>query len=133
MVAHPSAPDHRRIDRNGRSRSRGVDMLSTTVKRTMATALSGAAIAATIGVPAASARPADAVGAPGAPSDLAIVSPSPRSNVTAASETAPDTGFDLSSAAIGAAAGSGLLIVVLAAGGLAWRRPSTGSGARYAA
>ena len=39
-------------------------MLSTTVKRTMATALSGAAIAGAIGVPAASARPADAVGAP---------------------------------------------------------------------
>ena len=108
-------------------------MLSTTIKRTMATALSGAAIAGTIGVPAASARPADAVGAPSAPSDVAIVSPTPRSNVPAAAETAPDTGFDLSSAAIGAAAGGGLLIVVLAAGGLAWRRPSTGSGARYAA
>jgi hypothetical protein len=123
MVAHPSAPDHRRIDRNGRSRSKGVDMLSTTVKRTMATALSGAAIAGTIGVPAASASPIDAVGPPGAPSDVPIVSPTPRSNVPAA-ETAPDTGFDLSSAAIGAA-GTGLLVVVLAAGGLAWRRPIT--------
>jgi hypothetical protein len=48
MVAHPSAPDHRRIDRNGRSRSKGVDMLSPTVKQTMATALSGAAITAAI-------------------------------------------------------------------------------------
>jgi hypothetical protein len=133
MVAHPSAPDHRRVDRNGRSRSKGVDVLSTTIKRTMATALSGAAIAGTIGVPAASARPADPVGAPSAPSDVAIVPPTPRSNVPAAAETAPDAGFDLSSAAIGAAAGGGLLIVVLAAGGLAWRRPSTGSGARYAA
>jgi hypothetical protein len=37
----------------------------------------------------------------------------------------PDAGFDVSSAAIGAAAGTGLLIVVLAAGGLAWRRPTT--------
>ena len=110
-------------------------MLSTTVKRTMATALSGAAIAGAIGVPAASARPADAVGAPSAPSAPSdvIVPPTPRSNVPAAAETAPDAGFDLSSAAIGAAAGGGLLIVVLAAGGLAWRRPSTGSGARYAA
>jgi hypothetical protein len=133
MVAHPSAPDHRRIDRNGRSRSKGVDMLSTTVKRTMATALSGAAIAGTIGVPAVSARPTDSVGPLGEPSDVAIVAPTPRSNVPAAAETAPDAGFDLSSAAIGAAAGGGLLIVVLAAGGLAWRRPSTGSGARYAA
>jgi hypothetical protein len=125
MVAHPPAPDHRRIDRNGRSRSKGVDMLSTTVKRTMATALSGAAIAGTIGVPAASARPTDAVGPPGAPSEALIVPPTPRSNVPAAAETAPDTGFDLSSAAIGAAAGTGLLIVVLAAGGLAWHRPIT--------
>ena len=108
-------------------------MLSTTIKRTMATALSGAAIAGTIGVPAASARPADPVGAPSAPSDVAIVPPTPRSNVPATAEMAPDAGFDLSSAAIGAAAGGGLLIVVLAAGGLAWRRPSTGSGARYAA
>ena len=108
-------------------------MLSTTVKRTMATALSGAAIAGTIGVPAASARPTDSVGPLGGPSDVAIVAPTPRSNVPAAAETAPDAGFDLSSAAIGAAAGGGLLIVVLAAGGLAWRRPSTGSGARYAA
>jgi hypothetical protein len=99
-------------------------MLSTTVKRTMATALSGAAIAATIGVPAASASPIDAVGAPSAPSDVAILPPTPRSNVPAAAETAPDTGFDLSSAAIGAA-GTGLLVVVLAAGGLAWRRPIT--------
>ena len=107
-------------------------MLSTTIKRKTATALSGAAIAGTIGVPAASARPADPVGAPSAPSDV-IVPPTPRSNVPAAAETAPDAGFDLSSAAIGAAAGGGLLIVVLAAGGLAWRRPSTGSGARYAA
>jgi Tumour necrosis factor receptor stn_TNFRSF12A_TNFR domain len=99
-------------------------MLSTTVKRTMATALSGAAIAATIGVPAASASPIDAGGAPSAPSDVAILPPTPRSNVPAAAETAPDTGFDLSSAAIGAA-GTGLLVVVLAAGGLAWRRPIT--------
>jgi hypothetical protein len=99
-------------------------MLSTTVKRTMAAALSGAAIAGTIGVPAASATPADAVGPPGAPSDVPIVSPTPRSNVPAAAETGPDTGFDLSSAAI-CAAGTGLLVVVLAAGGLAWRRPIT--------
>ena len=97
-------------------------MLPTTIKRTMAAALSGAAIAGTIGVPAASARPTDAVAPPGAPSDVPIVSPTPRSNVPATAETASDTGFDLSSAAIGAA-GTGLLVVILAAGGLAWRRP----------
>ena len=101
-------------------------MLSTTIKRTIATALSGAAIAGAIGAPAASAMPIDPVGAPGEPSDVQIVSPPPRSSAPAVIETAPDAGFDLSSAAIGAAAGTGLLIVVLAAGGLAWRRPMTG-------
>jgi hypothetical protein len=99
-------------------------MLSTTIKRTIATTLSGAAIAGTIGAPAASAMPIDPLGT-GEPGDTQIVSPPPRSSAPAAVETAPDAGFDLSSAAIGAAAGTGLLIVVLAAGGLAWRRPMT--------
>jgi hypothetical protein len=81
-------------------------MLTTTVKRTLATALTGAAIAGAAGAPAASATPnlpPDPAGAP--------------------SPSAADAGLDLSSAAIGAASGTGLLIVVLAAGGLAWRRP----------
>jgi hypothetical protein len=99
-------------------------MLSTTIKRTIATTLSGAAIAGTLGAPAASAMPIDPAGAPGAPSDVPIVAP-PRSTSPVAVETAPYAGFDLSSAAIGAAAGTGLLIVVLAAGGLTWRRPMT--------
>jgi hypothetical protein len=92
-------------------------MHTTTVKRTIATALSGAAIAGIAGAPAASAmpppEPADASGDPGT---TEIVAPAPRANAT------QDAGLDLSSAAIGAASGSGLLIVVLAAGGLAWRR-----------
>jgi hypothetical protein len=99
-------------------------MLSTMIKRTLATALSGAAIAGTIGAPAVSAMPVDPVGATREHSDVPIL-PTPRSSAPAAVETAPDAGFDLSSAAIGAAAGTGLLIVVLAAGGLAWRRPMT--------
>ena len=94
-------------------------MLSTTIKRTIATTLSGAAIAGTLGAPAASAMPIDPLGV-GEPGDTQIVPAPP-----VAVETAPDAGFDLSSAAIGAAAGSGLLIVVLAAGGLAWRQPIT--------
>ena len=98
-------------------------MLSTTIKRTLATTLSGAAIAGTLGAPAASAMPIDPVGATGEPSAVPIV-PSPRSSAPAAVETTPDAGLDLASAAIGAA-GTGLLIVVLAAGGLAWRRPNT--------
>jgi hypothetical protein len=100
-------------------------MLSTTIKRTIATTLSGAAIAGTVGAPVASAMPIDPLGAPGKSNDVPIVVPSPRSSAPAAVETAPDAGVDLSSAAIGAAAGTGLLIVVLAAGGLAWRRPIT--------
>jgi hypothetical protein len=97
-------------------------MLSTTVKRTIATALSGAAIAGTIGAPAASAMPVDPVGAPGQPGDVQIVAPTPRSSASSAAEPTPVAGFDLPSAAIGAAAGTGLLVLVLAAGGLAWRR-----------
>jgi hypothetical protein len=98
-------------------------MLSTTIKRKMATALSGAAIAAIAGAPAASAMPADHVGASGGWDDAQIVAPHPRSSAPSAPEATPDAGFDLSSAAIGAASGGGLLIVVLAAGGMAWRRP----------
>jgi hypothetical protein len=103
MVALPGAPDHRRIDRTRRSRSKGVNMLTTTVKRMIATTLSGAAIAGAIGAPGASAMPIDPVRAPGEPSDVPIV-PSSRSSAPAAVETPPDAGFDLSSAAIGAAA-----------------------------
>ena len=99
-------------------------MLSTTIKRTIATTLSGAAIAGTLGAPAASAVPIDRAGAPSEPNNTWVV-PSPRSSAPAAVETAPDAGFDLSSAGIGAAAGTGLLIVVLAAGGLAWRPAMT--------
>jgi hypothetical protein len=44
MVTLPCAPDHRRIDRTGRSRARGADMLSMTAKRTtrIAALLAGA-------------------------------------------------------------------------------------------
>src|SRR5215217_6301935 len=98
-------------------------MLSTTIKRTIATTLSGAAIAGTIGAPVASAMPIDPVPR-GEPGNTPIV-PAPPASVAPAADATPDAGFDLSSAAIGAAAGTGLLIVVLAAGGLAWRRPMT--------
>ena len=97
-------------------------MLSTTIKRTMATTLSGVAIAGTLGAPVASAMPIDPVGAPGEPSGVPVV-PWPPSSAAMAVETGPEAGFDLSSAAIGAAAGTGLLIAAVAAGGLAWRRP----------
>jgi hypothetical protein len=122
MVAFPCATDHRRIDRNRRSRTKGADMLSTTIKRTIATTLSGAAIAGTIGAPTALAMPFEPVSWPDEYGNAQIVAPTPRPSAPAAVETAPDAGFDVSSAAIGAAAGTGLLIVVLAAG---WRRPVT--------
>jgi hypothetical protein len=91
-------------------------MSTTTVKRTIATALSSAAIAGIAGASAASATPnlpPDPVGASGDPGTTEIGAPT------------TDAGLDLSSAAIGAASGTGLVIVLLAAGGLAWRRPIT--------
>ena len=100
-------------------------MRSTMINRTLATALSSATIAGTIGVSGASAMPFDPVETPGHPGITQIVPPTAPTNVPVVADTAPDAGFDLSSAAIGAAAGTGLLIVVLAAGGLAWRRPIT--------
>ena len=64
-------------------------MLSTTIKRTIATTLSGAAIAGILGAPAASAMPIDPVGAPGEP-NTTWAGPSPRSSAPAAVETAPE-------------------------------------------
>jgi hypothetical protein len=102
-------------------------MIPTTIKRTIATTLSGAAIAGTLGAPAASAMPIDPVATSGEYSGPHAgpptwpVNPEP----IAPRAQAPEAGFDLSLAAIGAAAGTGLLIAVLAAGGMAWRRPMT--------
>ena len=97
--------------------TKGVDMLTTTIKRTIATALSGAAHRRRL--PARRPRrPRRTCRRP----DRRPV-PIPRLDAPAAAEATPDAGLDLSSAAIGAASGTGLLIVVLAAGGLAWRRP----------
>jgi hypothetical protein len=87
-------------------------MRTTTIKRTIATALTGAAIAGIAGAPAASATP----NLPAYPAEAS-------GDLGKSAEATPDAGLDLSSAAIGAASGTGLLIVVLAAGGLAWRRP----------
>jgi hypothetical protein len=79
--------------------------MRSNVKRTLATALTGAALA---GAPPAQAVPIDSVGPQAAPAD----------------SPAPASGFDVSSAAIGAAAGTGLLLALLGAGGLARRRPA---------
>ena len=93
------------------------------IKRTMITALAGAVVAGAAGAPAAWGMPADPLGAPASTGDPA---PPPSSIAASAADdysTGSSGGFDASSAAIGAA-GTGL-IVVLAAGGLAWRRPAT--------
>jgi hypothetical protein len=98
-------------------------MRTTTVKRTIATALSSAAIAGIAGAPAASARPpSEFAAASGDPGTTEIIAPSPRANAPSAAEATPGAGLDLSSAAIGAATGSGLVMVIFA-GGLAYRRP----------
>jgi hypothetical protein len=103
-----------------------VDLSTTTVRRTIAIALSGAAIAGIAGAPAASATP-NLPGEPVRPSGdtMEVVTATQGANAPSAPEAPPDAGLDLSSAAIGAASGTGLLIVVLAAGGLAWRRSIT--------
>jgi hypothetical protein len=117
-----SAPSTHSTAPGGRE-PRGVDMSTTTAKRRIATALSGAAIAGIAGAPAASATP----NLPGEPvrasgDTMEIVAATPRAHAPSATEATPDAAIDLSSAAIGAAAGSGLVIVLLA-GGLAYRRP----------
>jgi hypothetical protein len=124
-------------------------MSSLAMKRVVATALAGASMASAIGATAVSARPVeqfmpgeaagsvDPQSVPPPPSSIAapageayeeLRSPDePPAQPTGAPQQVSDepSGFDLVSAAIGAAAGAGLIIVVLAAGGLARRRPLT--------
>ena len=127
-------------------------MSSLAMKRAMATALAGAAIACATGATGASAGPVEQFipGSAGATAESPSVPPPPSSIAATAgkaydglrspgepvaqSTDAPQTvvdepsspsGFDLPSAVIGAATGAGILIVLLAAGGLARRRPLT--------
>jgi hypothetical protein len=123
-------------------------MSSLATKKAMATALAGAAIASSLAAPAVSARPVEQFipGAAGDASESTNVPPPPSSIAASAAEeyeelrspgaaptesqpagdeSSPSNGFDLPSAAIGAAAGTGLVIVLLAAGGLARRGPLT--------
>ena len=127
-------------------------MESVGIKKATAMALAAAALASWLCAPAVSARPAEQFmpGAAGAASDSPSVPPPPSSiaipagkeyeqlrsqgQVADAStpesqptvdETSPASGFDMPSAAIGAATGAGVVIVLLVAGGLARRRPLT--------
>jgi hypothetical protein len=93
-------------------------MFPTTFKQTLATAVAGAAMAGAVGAQNAPAMPSDPV------HDAYATEP-----VTAAPQlveaTDPGVGFDLSSAAIGAI-GTGMIVIALTAGGLAWRRQTPG-------
>ena len=144
MAATLAPAEHLPIDRIGRSRNEGVEMGIMQIKRTTATALAGALLAASAGAPAALGMPIDLRGEasrsvdPAPPPSLMALSaaeeyadlrgeaaashddPIEIGSPAAAEPVTPD-GFDVPSAAIGAA-GTGLIVVVLAAGGLVWRR-----------
>jgi len=110
-------------------------------KKAMAAALAGAAIASSLGPSAAPAAPgSDAAGTPcvaPAPSLIAASAGEKYTRLRAAcaslasttqpvaDESTASDGFDAPSAAIGAAAGTGVVIVLLAAGGFARRGSPT--------
>jgi hypothetical protein len=118
-------------------------MFSAAYKKRLATAMAGAALASALVVSGASADP-HAIDAAAREADPPAVAPAPHQDLrspdtrdqaegyspTLASQPVVDEpsepgGFDLVSAAIGAAAGTGVVIVLLAAGGIARRRPLT--------
>jgi hypothetical protein len=125
-------------------------MASLAMKRAVATALAAASVASAIGAGTASARPmaqlapgstassVDSASVPAPPSSIAAPAgqayeevrsldaarPSAESQPVAGEPSSP-SGFDLPSAAIGAASGAGLVLVLLVAVGLAGRRPLT--------
>jgi len=105
-------------------------MSSLAMKRVVATALAAASFASAIGAAAVSATP-ESGKVPPPPSSIAAPAGDAYEALRAPQEVAvpPTTGqpggFDLASAAIGAAAGAGLIIVLMAAGGLVRRRPLT--------
>jgi hypothetical protein len=128
-------------------------MSALAMKRTVATALAGVTLVCAIGATAVSARPVE-LSIPGSTAGAGAASqsvPPPPSSIAAPAGRAyeelrsPDQvttqptgesqpvvddvstpgGFDLASAAIGAATGGGLVIMLLLAGGLVRRRPLT--------
>ena len=125
-------------------------MASLAIKRAVATALTAAAVASAIGAGTASARPmgqlapgstassVDSASVPAPPSSIAApagqayeevrsldAAPPSAESQPVAGEASSASGFDLPSAAIGAASGAGLVLLLLIAGGLAGRRPLT--------
>ena len=110
-------------------------MCSLTIKKAMAAALAGAAIASSLSPSATLAAPgSDAADPPCVPPPPSLIAASAAEEYTrlraacvsrastsqpVADESTAPGGFDAPSAAIGAAAGTGVVIVLLAAGGLA--------------
>jgi hypothetical protein len=138
------------VDRNPAVADKGVEMFYMPDSRRLATALAGAAIASAMMVSGASAdegyvdlRSPDAVDAARAAGDPPAeegytdlrmpdrreqTSPSaPGPQAASVDDPSQPTSFDWVSAALGAAAGTGLLLLVLAAAGLARRRPAVGA------
>jgi hypothetical protein len=118
-------------------------MFPAAYKKGLATALAGAALASGLAVSGASANyertqspdavpppPPSSIAASAAEEYAKLRAPNQDSQPVPADETPPSDGFDVLSAAIGAAAGAGVLIVALAAAGLVRRRPlARGQGA----
>jgi hypothetical protein len=117
-------------------------MFPAAYKKGLATALAGAALASGLAVSGASAHygtqspdavpppPPSSIAASAAEEYAKLRAPNQVSQPVPADETPPSDGFDVLSAAIGAAAGAGALIVAVAASGLVRRRPlARGQGA----
>ena len=113
-------------------------MFPLATKKAMATALAGAAIATSFGPSAAPAASAGTTTCPAPPPSLMAASAAQEYEqmraecASLASTTAPVSdgasasgAFDVPSAAIGAAAGTGVLILLLAAGGVVRRGSQT--------
>jgi hypothetical protein len=112
-------------------------MFPPATKKAMATAVAGAAIATSLGPSAAPAAPGESGGTlcPAPPPSLMAASAADEyeqmraecaSTQPVPDEASASAGFDVPSAAIGAAAGTGVLVVLLAAGGIVRRGSQTG-------
>jgi hypothetical protein len=125
MVTRPAAQHHRRIRPHRAVTTEGVDMRATTLKRTIATALSGAPVAAIprthpIKTTLALALTLGAIAPTAASAKYELNSgPAPPPAPTPQDITAPaGTGFDWGDAGIGAAGGVGLAALTAGGGGL---------------
>jgi hypothetical protein len=115
-------------------------MAPVRIKKATATALTGAALASLLCAPAVSAA-GDGTASPSVPpppSSIAapageeyeelrstgqVADQGTSESQPTVAEASPASGFDMPSAAIGAATGAGLVILLLVAGGLVRRRP----------